>query len=278
MQVVNANKRVKSLEVSTDGGSSWQSTARQDYNFFENSMGFGTTTVDVKVTSVDGDVVIVKSVGISSGSIVTASSNFGSTSGGAVSSVAAAPVKSTSAALPEKVVETPTTTANVYPTVAVPADSSSVAPTSLPGAIFEGHSTSTSFSTFTNYITTSFPKTTTYLTTTTISKTKTKCASNSKPAYTHSHLPFNSTLSSYPTATVGTVKIPSSVAIPTSIAAPSSITTPTTIEIPSSSAADQTGVATATLSPVPFVSGATKTSSGAWNLLAVVVLTALIAH
>jgi hypothetical protein len=78
MQVVNANKGVKSLEVSTDGGSTWQATARQDYNFFENSMGFGTTTVDVKVTSVDGDVVIVKDVNVSSGDSTTASSNFGS--------------------------------------------------------------------------------------------------------------------------------------------------------------------------------------------------------
>ncbi|KAH8601519.1 RlpA-like double-psi beta-barrel-protein domain-containing protein-containing protein, partial [Bisporella sp. PMI_857] len=66
MQVVNANKRVKSLEVSTDGGNSWTVTTRQTYNFFEYASGFGTTTVDVKVTSVDGDVVIVNSVGISS--------------------------------------------------------------------------------------------------------------------------------------------------------------------------------------------------------------------
>jgi expansin (peptidoglycan-binding protein) len=78
MQVVNANKRVESLEFSTNGGSTWTSTERQDYNFFECSSGSGATTVDVRVTSIDGDVVIVKNVGISSGASVTAGSNFGS--------------------------------------------------------------------------------------------------------------------------------------------------------------------------------------------------------
>jgi hypothetical protein len=88
MQVVNSNKAVASLGVSTDGGSTWQTTTRQDYNYFENSSGFGTTTVDVKVTSVDGDVVIINDVPVSAGVSQTASSNFGS-SGTTVSSVAA---------------------------------------------------------------------------------------------------------------------------------------------------------------------------------------------
>jgi hypothetical protein len=82
MQVVNANKGVKSLEVSTNGGSTWQATARQTYNFFENSAGFGITTVDVRVTSIDGDTVIVKNVAISAGASTTADSNFGSSGGG----------------------------------------------------------------------------------------------------------------------------------------------------------------------------------------------------
>jgi expansin len=76
MQVVNANKRVTSLEVSTDGGSTWQSTTRQSYNFFENSSGFGTSSVDVKVTSIDGDVVIVNNVDVTPDLVVTASANF----------------------------------------------------------------------------------------------------------------------------------------------------------------------------------------------------------
>lgn len=76
MQVVNANGAVDSLEVSTDGGSTWQSTTRTDYNFFENTSGFGTDTVDVRVTSASGSTVTVNSVGVSSDSTINASSNF----------------------------------------------------------------------------------------------------------------------------------------------------------------------------------------------------------
>jgi hypothetical protein len=95
MQVVNANKQVSTLEVSTDGGNTWQSTTRQPYNFFENSSGFGTTTVDVKVTSIDGDVVIVNNVDVSPDLVVTASANFPS-SGTPATAVAAAAVASSS--------------------------------------------------------------------------------------------------------------------------------------------------------------------------------------
>ncbi|KAL5047585.1 RlpA-like double-psi beta-barrel-protein domain-containing protein-containing protein [Aspergillus fruticulosus] len=76
MQVVNANGAVKSLEVSTDNGSTWKGTTRSDYNFFENSSGFGTDTVDVRVTGVDGAVVTVNNVSVASGKSVTAAGNF----------------------------------------------------------------------------------------------------------------------------------------------------------------------------------------------------------
>ncbi|CAI7603273.1 unnamed protein product [Penicillium glandicola] len=76
MQVVNANEAVTALEVSTDGGSSWQSTTRTYYNFFENSSGFGTSTVDVRITGSSGNTVVVKDVGVDSGSEVTAASNL----------------------------------------------------------------------------------------------------------------------------------------------------------------------------------------------------------
>lgn len=76
MQVVNANEPVASLEVSTDGGSTWQETTRSDYNFFENDSGFGAETVDVRVTSQSGGKIHVKNVGCSSGSEKEASSNF----------------------------------------------------------------------------------------------------------------------------------------------------------------------------------------------------------
>lgn len=76
MQVVNANEPVKSLEVSIDGGSTWKSTTRKDYNFFEESSGFGTQSVDVRVTSTTGKTITVKDVSIASESQTKASSNF----------------------------------------------------------------------------------------------------------------------------------------------------------------------------------------------------------
>ncbi|KOS44413.1 hypothetical protein ACN38_g4644 [Penicillium nordicum] len=76
MQVVNANEAVTALEVSTDGGSSWKSTTRTYYNFFENTAGFGTSTVDVRITGASGKTVVVKDVGVSSGKEVTAGSNL----------------------------------------------------------------------------------------------------------------------------------------------------------------------------------------------------------
>ncbi|KAF3396261.1 Expansin-YoaJ [Penicillium rolfsii] len=76
MQVVNANEPVTKLEVSTDGGSTWQSTTRTSYNYFEQSSGFGVDTVDVRVTGQSGATVVVKSVGNTSGSEITASSNL----------------------------------------------------------------------------------------------------------------------------------------------------------------------------------------------------------
>ncbi|CAJ2513122.1 Uu.00g012410.m01.CDS01 [Anthostomella pinea] len=76
MQVVNANEPVSVLEVSTDGGSTWKSTTRTEYNFFQNESGFGTTTVAVRVTSASGKTVVVKNVGVVSDSQITAGSNF----------------------------------------------------------------------------------------------------------------------------------------------------------------------------------------------------------
>lgn len=76
MQVVNANEPVAKLEVSTDGGSTWQSTTRTYYNYFEQSSGFGTDTVTVRVTGESGNTVTVQEVGSSSESEFTASSNL----------------------------------------------------------------------------------------------------------------------------------------------------------------------------------------------------------
>lgn len=76
MQVVNANEPVTALEVSTDGGSTWQSTTRTYYNYFERESGFGTDTVDVRVTGESGNAVVVGDVGCMSDEEVTAASNL----------------------------------------------------------------------------------------------------------------------------------------------------------------------------------------------------------
>jgi expansin (peptidoglycan-binding protein) len=76
MQVMNSNVAVSKLEVSTDNGSTWQATTRQEYNYFENSSGFGTESVDVKVTSTSGGSIVVKGVSVAASSTKTAGSNF----------------------------------------------------------------------------------------------------------------------------------------------------------------------------------------------------------
>lgn len=65
------------MEISTDGRSTWQSgLTRQSYNFFENSSGFGTDTVAVRVESEDGDRVVVKNVPVTSDKSTGASGNY----------------------------------------------------------------------------------------------------------------------------------------------------------------------------------------------------------
>lgn len=76
MQVVNSNRAVSKLEVSTDSGKTWKATTRTNYNFFENSSGFGTSTVDVRVTSASGGTITVSKVSVASDSKATAASNF----------------------------------------------------------------------------------------------------------------------------------------------------------------------------------------------------------
>lgn len=245
MQVVNANKGVDSLEVSTDGGNTWQATARQTYNFFENSMGFGTTTVDVKITSVDGDVVIVNSVEVSSGGSVTASGNFAS-SGTTVAAVSTSEVAKSSSA-------TSTTSEAASKTSEL---SVSIAQTTLPGAEFQEASTipttpvtyavstyspeaiissAGGVSTASSLSPTSSPALAQGLTTKT--KTKTKCPSISPssspialPTSTPKGVFSNATTTAYYTTSVGTL----------SSTAGGIVSTPTTSSIPFTGSASMT--------------------------------------
>ncbi|THV49753.1 hypothetical protein BGAL_0180g00010 [Botrytis galanthina] len=85
MQVVNAAEGVAKLDVSTDGGSTWQSTTRTTYNYFEHSAGYG-SKVNVRVTGLSGKTVTINNVAVTPGNLVTASGNLGS--GSASKSVA----------------------------------------------------------------------------------------------------------------------------------------------------------------------------------------------
>ncbi|KAF7905958.1 hypothetical protein EAF00_000237 [Botryotinia globosa] len=85
MQVVNAAEGVAKLDVSTDGGKTWQSTTRTTYNYFEHSSGYG-AKVNVRVTGLSGKTVIINNVEVTPGNLVTASGNLGS--GSASKSVA----------------------------------------------------------------------------------------------------------------------------------------------------------------------------------------------
>jgi expansin len=73
---MNSNVPVSKLEVSTDNGATWQATERQPYNYFQNAAGFGTSAVDVKVTSTNGGVITVKGVSIEPSKQTKATSNF----------------------------------------------------------------------------------------------------------------------------------------------------------------------------------------------------------
>ncbi|KAF8850598.1 hypothetical protein BDZ45DRAFT_632785 [Acephala macrosclerotiorum] len=174
MQVVNANQGVSSLEVSTDGGSTWQSTTRMDYNFFQNSAGFGTTTVDVKVTSDSGDSVIINNVDVSSGASTTASCNFGTSGSSSV-------VSSSSVTAVAAVVATSSSTpVAVYTPVVESTTSSSPAELSTAAAVFQEASSSSDATT----------KHTTLSSTTTIYKTITV------PKSTSTHTTSSSTITS----------------------------------------------------------------------------------
>ncbi|KAF1947117.1 barwin-like endoglucanase [Clathrospora elynae] len=78
MQVVNSNVGVTKLEVSTDAGKTWMATTRKDYNFFENPSGFNVDSLDVRVTSVGGNTIVVKGVSVAANSQKTAGGNFAS--------------------------------------------------------------------------------------------------------------------------------------------------------------------------------------------------------
>ncbi len=67
MQVLNSNLPVSALDVSTDGGQTWQPTERQAYNYIKKAGGgggFGKDAVTVRISCIDGKKVIAPQIGV----------------------------------------------------------------------------------------------------------------------------------------------------------------------------------------------------------------------
>jgi expansin (peptidoglycan-binding protein) len=77
MQVQNANWPVDTLDISTDGGQTWQPTVSRDYNFFESAKGggFGTATVDLRISCFNNKKVYMKGVTVEDNKKVYATEN-----------------------------------------------------------------------------------------------------------------------------------------------------------------------------------------------------------
>ncbi|KAM0167422.1 hypothetical protein ACHAQE_000313 [Botrytis cinerea] len=179
MQVVNANEGVSKLEVSTDGGSTWQSTTRTTYNYFEHSAGYG-SKVNVRVTGLSGKTVTVNNIAVTAGNLVTASGNLKS---GTVSKALA-----TSSVADEEAAADDSTTSATSAAVVTPASSSASEVSSTPAVVAPVSSSSTSSSSIAEVSTsatdivpsaTATPSTTKKATTTTLAHTTKASATQS---------------------------------------------------------------------------------------------------
>lgn len=74
--VENARERTAKLEVSSDGGKTWQGTTFNNYNMFVLDGTLPGDTATVRVTSVTGSQVIVDNVVLKSEAITKASENY----------------------------------------------------------------------------------------------------------------------------------------------------------------------------------------------------------
>ncbi|OLN89234.1 Expansin-YoaJ 2 [Colletotrichum chlorophyti] len=77
MQVLNHNYPITKFEVSIDNGKTWQSTVRQDYNYWQRSGndGFAVDKVNIRVTCSNGKQVTATNVGTQAGAQFTTSGN-----------------------------------------------------------------------------------------------------------------------------------------------------------------------------------------------------------
>ena len=75
--VENATRRTKKLELSSDGGKTWQVATRSEkYNMFELDGTLPSTSAWVRVTSQIGTVVTVKNVALVSDQMTKATTNY----------------------------------------------------------------------------------------------------------------------------------------------------------------------------------------------------------
>jgi expansin len=74
--VENARFRTAKLEVSSDGGNTWQQTTRELYNFFVLDGVLPSDTATVRVTSVTGSQVVIENVDAGAGQDTSATENY----------------------------------------------------------------------------------------------------------------------------------------------------------------------------------------------------------
>ena len=76
-QVIGATRRTSTLEVSSDGGATWQPTERQaGDNFFQLASGTGSNKVDIRVTSHINTQVVIKDVPVVGDQATAATENY----------------------------------------------------------------------------------------------------------------------------------------------------------------------------------------------------------
>lgn len=74
--VENARLRTAKLEVSSDSGATWTAAVREKYNMWTLDGTLPDNTAWVRVTSVEGDQVVVENVSLQSGLITQATENY----------------------------------------------------------------------------------------------------------------------------------------------------------------------------------------------------------
>jgi expansin (peptidoglycan-binding protein) len=76
IQVLNVNWPVLDVNVSADGGNTWQRTVGRDYNFFEHPNGnYGTDVVDIRIACSNKKIIEINNVSMEGGKKHWANSN-----------------------------------------------------------------------------------------------------------------------------------------------------------------------------------------------------------